>query len=116
MRKQDVAFKHPAAITVELLPSPAAGHHDRQCPAGPKRVACAASAEWPGLYHGVADIELGPIGTRCEPPVLSIGFPAAAGPIEQLYVLCVYDAKAPHPSSSGSFHPKHLPKPLLARR
>jgi hypothetical protein len=112
VRKQGVTFNPPAAITVELSPSAAAGHHDRKCPVGPKLVACAASAEWPGLYHGVAGIEIGPIGTRREPPVLSIEFPAAAGPIERLYVLCVYDAKAAQSPFRGVATPGHRPKPL----
>lgn len=85
---------HPAAITVELRPLTSARRHDPKCPAPSKIVACAASAEWPGLYHGVADIELGPIGVRCEPAVLGVDFPAHAGPIERLFVLCVYESKA----------------------
>jgi hypothetical protein len=81
----------PAEWPVELiLPERDDCDHDDEC-TGPTRIVhCVTSAEWPGLYHGVASLELGPISMTGKPPVVRLKFPKEIEALESLFVTVGY--------------------------
>lgn len=88
----------PAELPVELTLSEREGcEHDDACPGPTRIVHCAASAEWPGLYHGVAALELGPVTMKGKPPVVRLKFPRELQGLERLFVLCGYRAHVDDP-------------------
>jgi hypothetical protein len=52
---------------------------------------CIASAEWPGLYHGVLDIELGPLAQSGHADLGTLRFPADIGQVSRAFLVCGYD-------------------------
>jgi hypothetical protein len=63
------------------------GHHrdDR-----PRVISCVRTEEWPDLYYGLFETEIGPIGKRAARPVIEFKFPHDAGGVESVYLLCQY--------------------------
>lgn len=55
-------------------------------------VDCIASAEWPGLYHGMLDLPLGPLGQRGNHDLGTLAFPRSAGLISHVFLVCQYEA------------------------
>jgi len=64
------------------------GEHDRHD--RPARVSCVRTEEWPGLYYGLIETEIGPIAQRGDHPEIELGFPPDAGLVESVYLLCQY--------------------------
>ena len=65
------------------------GSHHRHCE--PLRLACNASEEWPELYYGVFDAQIGPLGRPGEyRPEVEIRFPEEIGQVDDIYMLCQY--------------------------
>ena len=57
-------------------------------------ITCVASAEWPGLYHGVLDLQRHPIAVHGERhPVGTFRFPDHTGQVSQAFLFCGYEAK-----------------------
>ena len=54
---------------------------------------CAAGAEYPGLYHGVMEIDLGPLGDDCGAEA-TFEFPPTAPEATRIFVMCRYEAVA----------------------
>jgi hypothetical protein len=54
------------------------------------RVSCVRSEEWPDLYHGLFETEIGPIGKHENRPRIEFLFPHDAGEVEKVYLLCQY--------------------------
>jgi hypothetical protein len=54
------------------------------------RVSCMRTEEWPDLYYGLLETEIGPVGRREARPEIEIRFPHHAGTVESLYLLCQY--------------------------
>jgi hypothetical protein len=54
------------------------------------RVSCVRTEEWPDLYYGLVDTEIGPVGERGAHPEIEFGFPHDAGAVESVYLLCQY--------------------------
>ncbi|HEX7835950.1 MAG TPA: hypothetical protein VF469_00735 [Kofleriaceae bacterium] len=52
---------------------------------------CVASAEWPGFYHGVLDLSVGPLSWRERDLVGALRFHPSHGTIRQLYIVCFYE-------------------------
>jgi hypothetical protein len=104
----EVLFDAPHAtpgkrIEVELV----AGHrHGCKRDAHPevRRIACVASAEWPGRYRGVVDVHLGPLSDRHHDLVGALRFHPSHGPIHDLFLVCDYEARE-----------RHLPRPFTDR-
>jgi hypothetical protein len=64
-------------------------HHRGECEA--IRIRCAASEDWPELYHGVVDTQLGPLGRNGDRQEASLRFPAEVGETSEMYLLCRYE-------------------------
>jgi hypothetical protein len=75
---------------VEFLAGHHAGHRDR-CGCSAQRFECVASADWPGLYHGVLDVELGPLAGDGGQDLGMFRFAFAATKIARAFLLCVYE-------------------------
>ncbi len=56
----------------------------------PTRVSCVRSEEWPDLYYGLFETELGPVGKRGARLEIEFRFPHDAGEVETFYLLCQY--------------------------
>jgi hypothetical protein len=64
--------------------------HDEECDCPGDEVRCVASAEWPCLFHGVADVVLRvPRRSRVR-PVAVLRFPARIEEISALHLVCGY--------------------------
>jgi hypothetical protein len=89
----DLFFEAPCAEAgshraVEFLVGHRVGRaQEGRCECEVRRVHCIASAEWPGLYHGVLDVRLEPLGRHGE-EVGTFRFPHHTGHIARAYVLC----------------------------
>ena len=64
------------------------------CATGKRAFTCVVAAEWPGLYHGVLDVELGPVAhgaaSATVPELGRLRFPYDLAPVEEVYLLCRY--------------------------
>ena len=58
-------------------------HYDHDFP-------CLATAEWPDIYHGTLETQLGPVGRGHRPIEVEFRFPQHTGPMEQAFLLCRY--------------------------
>jgi hypothetical protein len=56
----------------------------------PARVPCLRSEEWPDLYYGMFETEIGPIGKRGNRPEIEVRFPHHACEVEKMYLMCQY--------------------------
>jgi hypothetical protein len=68
------------------------------CPGEEQLVDCVASAEWPGLFHGVARVDITPVAAPGAAPVVTLKVPAETGVVDDLFVVCVYEMKTPRVS------------------
>jgi hypothetical protein len=66
----------------------ACGNHHRDD--RPTRVSCVRTEEWPDLYYGLFETEIGPIGKLGVRPEIEFRFPHDAGAVESVYLLCQY--------------------------
>jgi hypothetical protein len=85
---------HPSAHhTIEFLVGQRPEHiKEEKCDCDMYSVECIADAEWPGLFHGVLDVDLGVLGTK----PLDLGvfrFPATVGEISNAYLFCWYEQR-----------------------
>jgi hypothetical protein len=62
---------------------------------------CAASAEWPALYHGVLDAPLGHLGHREEHDLGTLRFACAGSAITRAFLVCGYDVPGLRRRSDG---------------
>ncbi|HWN67040.1 MAG TPA: neuraminidase-like domain-containing protein [Haliangium sp.] len=88
----------PAEWTVELtLPERDDCADDDECPGPTRLVHCVASSEWPGLYHGVAELEPGFVAMTSKSRVIRMRFPGEMQTVERLFVVCGYRAHTHRP-------------------
>jgi hypothetical protein len=81
---------HPARLTVELARGEV--HGSAVAFEGPAQlIDCVASTEEPGLYHGVAAVELAPTTSHGTAPIAQLTFPTQAGAVDRLFVGCLYE-------------------------
>ena len=59
----------------------------------PMRVSCVRTEEWPNLYYGLFETEIGPVGKREARPEIELRFPDDLGTVESVYLLCQYNAR-----------------------
>jgi hypothetical protein len=59
-------------------------------------IVCVASEEWPGLYHGVLNIPLGPLSWERASNLGTFRFPRDTGPVSHVYLFCGYEVKGRH--------------------
>jgi hypothetical protein len=64
---------------------------EEDCDCCPRYIDCVESAEWPGLYHGTVEVELGPLSSE-EEVLGRLRFPATVNRIVQVFLLCGYRA------------------------
>jgi hypothetical protein len=75
--------------------------HEEHEEAGPDErrqtdVRCFAEAGRPGLYCGVFDARLGPLGVDSQGAGFELRFPAGVGRLEHMFLLCRYRADSRH--------------------
>jgi hypothetical protein len=58
-----------------------------------RTITCVASAEWPGLYHGVIDLKQKPLSVRDERHVGTFRFPKHTGSVSHAFLFCGYTAE-----------------------
>ncbi len=56
------------------------------------QVPCRKSDEWPDLYYGIFDSQVGPVGRHDDRPRIGFRFPTGIGEIERIYLMCQYQA------------------------
>jgi hypothetical protein len=103
-----IFFSAPAATTdgfrpaadqrIGLIVTRPAGMQGPGCPGAEQLVDCVASAEWPGLFHGVARVDITPVAAPGVAPVVTLKVPAETGVVDDLFVVFVYEMKAPRVS------------------
>jgi hypothetical protein len=69
------------------------GHDDR----GTAEIACVVGRAWPGWYHGVVDVRLGPLGWGEHDRVGALRFGRTCGRVERVLVVFGYEAHAGRP-------------------
>ena len=76
-----------------------------------RELQCVASEEWPGRYHGVLDLHVGPLSWRERELIGALRFHPSQGTIRDLYVVCSYRTserpKTRAPSSGRSLPNGH---------
>jgi hypothetical protein len=66
-----------------------------------EEIVCVASKDWPCFYHGVLDVQLGPL---CSDETLDLGtliFPCEFGLVVRAFLLCDYSATLPRECKLG---------------
>ena len=82
----------PAKLVLKVeLPEKCGVPHDPKCSGKTRAVHAAASAEWPGLYHGVLDVKLGPITHQCDGPTIHVDFPKRIDTVASVFVVLHYE-------------------------
>jgi hypothetical protein len=77
-----------ACQVVEITPH---GHDDdEECDCDEVDLRCVASADYPRLYHGTMEVDLGPVGDhrRAE---MTLEFPPTAPAVTRVFVMCHYE-------------------------
>jgi hypothetical protein len=64
---------------------------EEDCHCGGYDIHCVASAEWPGLYHGVLELELPTLSGKAH-ELGTFRFPRSAGRLREAFLLCGYAA------------------------
>lgn len=100
INRLDLFFEAPGAEpsahqVVEFLVGYNRGGHisEDRCECEVQNIHCIASAEWPGLYHGVLDVRLGPLSQSREPDLGTFRFPPDIGVVSRAFLFCSYDVK-----------------------
>lgn len=76
---------------VEFLVGHRIGHtHGERCDCEARDIYCIASAQWPGLYHGVLDVNLGPLGQNGYRDLGTFIFPPDVGEVARVFLFCSY--------------------------
>jgi hypothetical protein len=78
------AIERPAAHFVKF------SHRDRAGRNGSDGVSCVATDDWPDLYYGTLETQLGPIGRDQRGTEVAFEFPEHSGRIERVFLLCRY--------------------------
>jgi hypothetical protein len=85
----------PAADqTIELTVTRSAASCS-SCPSSVQLVDCAASAEWPGLFYGVAEVDIAPVAAPGVAPVVTLKVLGETGEVDELFIVCLYERRAP---------------------
>ena len=88
----ELLFEAPGAEpsahhSIEFLIGDAA-RDPRQCEV--QTVECIASADWPGLYHGVLEVPLGSLTQAGYHDLGTVRFPSDIGEIQDVFLFCGY--------------------------
>lgn len=73
------------------LPEKPGRSHDDKCRGATRAVEAVASAKWPGIYHGVLPLSLGPITSACDGPVVKIEFPKSIRCVARVFIVLGYE-------------------------
>ncbi|HEX8353589.1 MAG TPA: hypothetical protein VF611_11860, partial [Pyrinomonadaceae bacterium] len=96
VRRLEILFATPGADpsahhVVEFLAGWRAGRLPAEdCDTDVLSVACVASAEWPGLFHGVLDVDLESLGASGQQDLGVFRFPRDVGEVKDAYLFCGY--------------------------
>ena len=61
---------------------------------GKRKIQCRASEEWPDLYCGIFNTQIGPLAGRGQHAEVEFRFGAEAGKVERIFLLCRYSIKS----------------------
>jgi hypothetical protein len=75
---------------------------DEDCTCGGYDIECVASADWPSLYHGVLDLDLGPLGRLNSRELGIFRFPGGPDRPVRTYLVCGFEAE---PAPLGGLPP-----------
>ena len=76
---------------VEFLLGQHAGHQEEEkCECDVHSVACVADAKWPGLFHGVLEVDFDALSRSGHQDLGVFRFPTDAGEIKDIYLFCGY--------------------------
>jgi hypothetical protein len=82
-----------ASHLVKFLAGHWNGHtKEERCDCDVQNIYCIASAEWPGLYHGILDIQAKPLNQSENHSLGTFRFPHQAGEISRVFLVCGYSA------------------------
>jgi hypothetical protein len=62
-----------------------------RCECEAQHVQCVASADWPGLYHGVFDVQRGQLRNRTDEEPWILRFPPGVGVVSRVLLFCGYE-------------------------
>ncbi|MEE8550195.1 MAG: neuraminidase-like domain-containing protein [Gemmatimonadota bacterium] len=65
---------------------------DDECDCGGYNIECVASADWPGLYHGVLNIDFGTLDSQDATTLGVLRFPGGADRPVRGYLICGYES------------------------
>ncbi len=97
INRLEILFEAPGADpsaqrVVEFLVGHKIGHtHEDRCECEVQTIYCIASAEWPGLYHGVLDVQLGPLNRGGYHDLGTFRFLSDSGEISHAFLFCGYN-------------------------
>jgi hypothetical protein len=98
INRLELLFEAPEAepshhLLVEFLPGQRIGHRkeDRDDDDKVYAIDCIASADWPGLYHGVLDIQSGPLHHNADHDLGAFRFPRDSGVVSNAFLFCGYE-------------------------
>jgi hypothetical protein len=81
---QDIPGSHVVEVTV--------GHaDDDRDDTDEVEIACVSSADWPQLYHGIADVTIGPLDKRHACHAVTLTFADHLCELNRAYMLCRYE-------------------------
>jgi len=83
----------------------------------PARVSCVRTEEWPDLFYGLFETEIGPVGRRESRPEIEFRFPHDASRLGSIYLLCQYKSLGRQLETRIAPHQVRAPvRPLASAR
>ncbi len=86
------------------LPEKRGQSHDGNCSGNPHTVHAVASTKWPGVYHGVLDVNIGPITNTCDGPVVKVEFPKSVQHVASVFIVLSYETVPAQGHHQGITH------------
>jgi hypothetical protein len=96
VQRLELLFEAPGAdpsahhIVEFLAGQPAGQMTEEECDCDVRSVACIASADWPGLFHGVLDVDFEALSTSGYHDLGVFKFPKDIGEVKDAYLFCGY--------------------------
>ncbi|WP_211441256.1 Tc toxin subunit A-related protein [Collimonas humicola] len=82
--QEDVKDSHLVEVTID--------HADDDCDdAAETEINCVTTSEWPKIYHGVAEVDIGPIDQRRKNHTMVLTVGHDVGKLERAFLLCRYE-------------------------
>lgn len=115
VQRLEILFEAPGADPsahhiVEFLAGQRLGQiKEEKCDCDVYSLACVADANWPGLFHGVLEVDLDALSTSGHQDLGVFSFPADVGEITRAFLFCGYIVE----SIENGFEPKLAQKAFI---